>query len=89
MNRAFSVGLDGVYCIALIGFKITDCIQLLGYALQYSTPKGTVNGGSSVKLGRILHLTPSGVVGTEMKKSFSSGRSASKFTPMVVKLVGQ
>ena len=37
-------------------------IQLLGYALQYSTPKGTVNGGSSVKRGRILHLTPSGVV---------------------------
>ena len=49
-------------------------VQLLGYALQYSTPKGTVNGGSSVKLGRILHLTPSGVVcrvvGIEKKKLF-------------------
>ena len=49
-------------------------IQLLGYALQYSTPKGTVNVVSSVKLGRILHLTPSGVVcrvvGIEKKKLF-------------------
>ena len=60
MNRAFSVGLDGVYCMAFMGFKITDCIQLLGYALQYSTPKGTVNGASSVKIGPALHLTRSG-----------------------------
>ena len=48
--------------------------QLLGYALQYSMGKGTVNGGSSVKRGRILHLTPSGVVcrvvGIEKKKLF-------------------
>ena len=57
MNKAFSVGLDGVYCIALTGFKITDCIQLLGYALQYSTPKGTVNVVSSVMIGLRLHLT--------------------------------
>ena len=70
MNRAFSVGLDGVYCMAFIGFKIMDCIQLLGYALQYSTHKGTVNGGSSVKLAAVLHLTPSGVVGIEKKKVF-------------------
>ena len=55
MNKAFSVGLDGVYCIALIGFKITDCIQLLGYALQYSTGKGTVNVVSSVKMASALH----------------------------------
>ena len=49
------MGLDGVYCIALIGFKITDCIQLLGYALQYSTGKGTVNVVSSVKMASALH----------------------------------
>ena len=55
MNKAFSVGLLGVYCIALIGFKITDCIQLLGYALQYSTGKGTVNVVSSVKMASALH----------------------------------
>jgi len=30
-----------------------------------------------------------GLVGIAKKKSFSSGRSASKFIPMVVKLVGQ
>jgi len=35
-------------------------IQLLGYALQYSTAQGTVNGGSSVKIRLGLHLTPSG-----------------------------
>jgi hypothetical protein len=68
-------------------------VQLLGYALQYSTAQGTVNGGASVMIRLGLHLTASGVVdrvvGTEMKKSFSSGRPASKFTPMVVKLVGQ
>ena len=44
-----------MYCTARIGFKITDCIQLLGYALQYSTHKGTVNVVSSVKMGAALH----------------------------------
>ena len=67
MNKARSVGLDGVYCTAFIGFKIIDRIQLLGYALQYSTPKGTVNGASSVKIGSVLHLTRSG----QKRKSFS------------------
>ena len=67
MNKAFSVGLDGVYCIALIGFKITDCIQLLGYALQYSTHKGTVNVVSSVKMGAVLHWPGS----ASRRKSFS------------------
>ena len=60
---------------------------------DYSTGPGTVNGGASVKLAPILHLTPSGGGreggGGEKKKSFESGRSASIFTPMVVKLVGQ
>ena len=68
-------------------------VQLLGYALQYSTGPGTVNTGASVKQGQILHLTPSGVVdrvvGGEKEKSFGSGRSACFFEPMVVKLVGQ
>jgi hypothetical protein len=49
--------------------------------------------GSSVKRGRILHLTPSGGGqeggGDEKKKGFESGRSACFFEPMVVKLVGQ
>ena len=49
------MGLDGVYCIARTGFKITDCIQLLGYALQYSTGKGTVNVVPSVKMASALH----------------------------------
>jgi hypothetical protein len=59
------------------------------YALIIAWPRT----GSSVKQGQILHLTASGVVdrvvGIEKEKSFSSGRSASKFIPMVVKLVGQ
>ena len=67
VNRARSVGLDGVYCMAFIGFKIMDRIQLLGYALQYSTPKGTVNVVSSVKIGPALHLTRRG----QKRKSFS------------------
>ena len=48
--------------------------QLLGYALQYSTGKGTVNRLASVKMAAVLHLTPSGVVtrvvGIEKKKVF-------------------
>jgi len=38
-------------------------IQLLGYALQYSTAQGTVNTGASVMIRLGLHLTASGVVG--------------------------
>jgi dihydroxyacid dehydratase/phosphogluconate dehydratase len=60
---------------------------------DYSTGPGTVNTGASVMIRLGLHLTPSGVVdrvaGTAKKIFESSGRSASKFTPMVVKLVGQ
>ena len=67
MNSDLSVGLLGVYCMARMGFKIMDCIQLLGYALQYSMGKGTVNVVSSVKMGVSLHLTRSVL----KRKSFS------------------
>ena len=60
---------------------------------DYSTGQHTVNTGASVKFSQILHLTPSGVVtrvvGIAKKIFFESGRSASIFIPMVVKLVGQ
>ena len=42
-------------------------IQLLCYALQYSTGKGTVNRVSSVMMGVALHLTRSG----SERKTFS------------------
>ena len=67
MNSDFNVGLLAVYCMAFMGFKIMDCIQLLGYALQYSTGKGTVNVVSSVMTGVALHLTGSVL----KRKSFS------------------
>jgi len=42
--------------MALIGFGMIDCIvQLLGYALQYSTGKALVNPVSSVKQASELH----------------------------------
>ena len=65
MNSDFNVGLLAVYCMAFMGFKITDCIQLLCYALQYSTPKGTVNVSASVMITAVLHL-----VGDQKKKFF-------------------
>ena len=59
---------------------ILALFQLLCYASQYSTGKGTVNRVPSVMIGLGLHLTGtrSGWQGGggEKKKSFSSGRSA-------------
>jgi len=59
VNKAFSVGLVGVYCMARMGFSITDCIcstPLL--CSQYSMGKGTVNVVLSVMMVESLHLTP-------------------------------
>ena len=48
--------------MAFMGFKIMDCIVFnsLVMCFDYSTAQGTVNGGASVKLSQILHLTASG-----------------------------
>ena len=36
MNRAFRVGLAGVYCGAFMGFKIMDCIVFNSLVMLYS-----------------------------------------------------
>ena len=56
MNSDLSVGLLGVYCMAFMGFKIMDRIQLLGYALQYSIDRIYVNVSASVMITSALHL---------------------------------
>ena len=52
MNSDFNVGLVGVYCMALMGFKIIDCIcstPLL--CSNISTEQDGVNVGVSVMMG--------------------------------------
>ena len=73
MNRARSVGLDGVYCMAFMGFKITDCMcSTPCYALQYSIDRISVNVSSSVMITSALHL-----VGNDSKKKKIRSRSHS------------
>ena len=58
MNKAFRAGLDGVYCIGLMGFSMTDCIcstPLLCF--NSSTEQDKVNVRASVMTPSSLHLT--------------------------------
>ena len=64
MNRAFSVGLLGVYCMAFMGFSMIDCMcSTPCYALQYSTDRIYVNVSPSVMITSALHL-----VGNDQEK---------------------
>ena len=64
MNSDFNVGLLGVYCMAFMGFKITDCMcSTPCYALQYSIDRIYVNVSASVMITSVLHL-----VGNDQEK---------------------
>ena len=64
MNSDFNVGLLAVYCMAFMGFSMTDCMcSTPCYALQYSIVRISVNVNGSVMITSELHL-----VGNEKKK---------------------